>query len=229
MSLPCASAPIPTATAHAAPPLDPPGVSVGSHGFRVAPYKSLSVNHRNENAGTLLRPMITAPAVLRLATEAESSLASASLNATTPFVVGWPARSALILVVIGTPSSGGNLPPRARRRSASSAAFRASTSSTSATALTRGFTSCRRCRQLRVASRDDTLPRRMASASCAVVQDQSGPDPRTAGFNAGLSPAGDAPAAVRTVATAAATAAAMLPRNIRRSISSPGGWVDKLV
>ena len=36
-SLPWASGNMPAATAAAAPPLDPPGVRVGSHGLRVIP------------------------------------------------------------------------------------------------------------------------------------------------------------------------------------------------
>ena len=44
---------MPAATAAAAPPLDPPGVCSGSHGFRVGPYASGSVTGRLPNSGLL--------------------------------------------------------------------------------------------------------------------------------------------------------------------------------
>jgi hypothetical protein len=42
-SVPSDSAPIPAATAAAEPPLEPPGVRLGSQGLRVGPKSALSV------------------------------------------------------------------------------------------------------------------------------------------------------------------------------------------
>ncbi len=78
-TLPCAMAPIPAATPDDAPALDPPDIGSRDPELWVRPCSSLSVNHRSENAGVLVRPMITAPARRRLA--------MLSLKATTPLVV----------------------------------------------------------------------------------------------------------------------------------------------
>jgi len=88
MSLPWPIAPIPAATALAAPPLDPPGVTLRSRGFSVRPCSSFSEKARIEKAGTLVRPMTMAPAARKLATTGASSGAMTSLNATTPLSVG---------------------------------------------------------------------------------------------------------------------------------------------
>ncbi len=114
MSLPWPIAPMPVAVAAAAPPLEPPGVRAGSHGFSVAPCSALSVNQRIEKAGALVRPITMAPARRRLATTGLSRVATRSLKATTPLSVGQPAWSTLTLVVIGTPWSGPTAAPRAR-------------------------------------------------------------------------------------------------------------------
>ena len=50
-SEPCASGSTPAATAAAAPPDEPPGVRVGSHGFRHAPFSSDSVTAVIPNSG----------------------------------------------------------------------------------------------------------------------------------------------------------------------------------
>ena len=52
----------PAETAAAAPPLDPPGVSSVSHGFRVAPFRSDSVNATVPNSGVFVFPTTTNPA-----------------------------------------------------------------------------------------------------------------------------------------------------------------------
>jgi hypothetical protein len=61
-SFPCAIATIPDATAAAEPPLDPPGVRVLSHGFRVAPKSRGSVVGRKPNSGQFVFPRKTSPA-----------------------------------------------------------------------------------------------------------------------------------------------------------------------
>src|SRR5579885_3085449 len=101
MSLPCASAPIPEASAAAAPPLEPPGVMPACHGLRVAPCRSLSVNQRQEKAGVLVRPTIIAPALRQFATGGLSAVAITSRKATTPLVVARPFWSILTLIVTG--------------------------------------------------------------------------------------------------------------------------------
>ena len=55
MSVPCAIAPIPTATAAAAPPLEPPGVSAGSQGFS-ASGREVVVAEPAEGKGRHVRP-----------------------------------------------------------------------------------------------------------------------------------------------------------------------------
>ena len=55
-------APMPAATAAAAPPLDPPGVRERSHGLRVAPWRRFSVTVIGPNSGALVRPQSTKPA-----------------------------------------------------------------------------------------------------------------------------------------------------------------------
>ena len=91
MSLPWAIGPMPVAMAAPAPPLEPPGETLGSRGFSVRPCSALSAKMRIENAGVLVRPMMMAPALLRLATTGLSSVAIASRKATTPLSVGHPA------------------------------------------------------------------------------------------------------------------------------------------
>src|SRR5258708_32973222 len=68
MSAPCAICPMRAATAAPAPPDEPPGVMLASRGFLVSPWTRLVVNQRYENAGQLVRPRITAPALRRLST-----------------------------------------------------------------------------------------------------------------------------------------------------------------
>src|SRR4051794_26862258 len=97
---------MPTATDAPAPPLEPPGVRVLSHGLTVAPRSALSVCQRIENAGVFVRPITIAPARFQLATGGLSVSAITSLNATTPLVVAQPAWSTFSLMVTGTPCSG---------------------------------------------------------------------------------------------------------------------------
>ena len=62
-SLACAIGTRPAETAAAAPPLDPPGVSSVFHGFRVAPFRSDSVNATVPNSGVFVFPTTTKPAL----------------------------------------------------------------------------------------------------------------------------------------------------------------------
>ena len=56
------AAPSRAATAAADPPLDPPGIRVGSHGFRVAPNAEFSVDEPIANSSQFVLPTMTAPA-----------------------------------------------------------------------------------------------------------------------------------------------------------------------
>jgi hypothetical protein len=65
-SLPCPTATAPAATAAAEPPLDPPALRDGSHGFRVAPCASGSVVPSCPSSEVLVRPSTTRPAARNL-------------------------------------------------------------------------------------------------------------------------------------------------------------------
>src|SRR6266446_4918038 len=173
MSLPWAIGPIPVATAAPAPPLDPPAESAGSRGFSVRPCNALSAKMRIEKAGVLVRPMITAPARLRLATTGLSAAAILSRKATTPLSVGQPAWSVLTFIVTGTPCSAPRISPRACASSAVSAvASASSSSSTRTTALIAGLTAWRRERQDCAASRLEPRPPRINRASSVASSRQ---------------------------------------------------------
>ena len=136
-SEPSAAPTSPAATAAPLPPEEPPGVRCRSHGLRVAPQVAVSVNGQMVNSGTLVLPMITAPASRSLRTTSASCSAGRSL-ALVPHLVGSPATSMSSLTAIGTPSSGRRSPP-ARRASACSASIRTRSSSTLRNAFRTGF------------------------------------------------------------------------------------------
>src|SRR5262245_65504961 len=56
VSDPWAMGPMPVAMATAAPPLEPPQVSAGFHGFRVAPKTACNVGPPSPNSGSLAYP-----------------------------------------------------------------------------------------------------------------------------------------------------------------------------
>ena len=78
---------IPTATAAAAPPLDPPDVRSNAHGLRVGPQANGCVVGRLPISGLLVRPAMTNPAALNLDTSVVSavSILAASFSAMLPF------------------------------------------------------------------------------------------------------------------------------------------------
>src|SRR6185437_12465268 len=67
-SEPWASGPRPVASATAPPPVEPPEVSAGFHGLRVAPKTALKVLAPAPNSGVLVLPTTIAPAALSRAT-----------------------------------------------------------------------------------------------------------------------------------------------------------------
>ena len=140
-SLPCANGTMPAATAAALPPDEPPGVRVGSHGFRVR-----SVTGRIPHSGIDVVPTTIAPAARSRRTTLWSCPARTSRMSEEPQVRRSPVTARLAFTATGTPASGRGSPAvtsaaAARApapststnapRSASSAAMRASASSTS--------------------------------------------------------------------------------------------------
>ena len=71
-SEPWASGSAPAATAAAAPPDEPPGVRVVSHGLRHAPLSTDSVTHVLPNSGVFDLPSTTKPASFMRRTTAAS-------------------------------------------------------------------------------------------------------------------------------------------------------------
>src|SRR5678816_3325838 len=90
-SEPIASGPSPAATAAAPPPVEPPGVRVGSHGLRDSPNSGLSVEPRQANSGRLVRPTKIAPAARKPATLGVSSGGTKPASRREPEVVRSPA------------------------------------------------------------------------------------------------------------------------------------------
>ncbi len=119
----------PAAAATPAPPLEPPGVYAGFHGFRVAPNASVSVNGQIVSSGVSVLPTTIAPAERRRATTSESARHGSSLVARLPQAVPAPATSVSSLIETGTPSSGRCWPEefRASAWSASASARSANT------------------------------------------------------------------------------------------------------
>ena len=90
-SLPCASGTMPPATAAAAPPEDPPAVSAGSQGLRVAPVRLVSVDGASPNSGVVVLPNMMTPAFLKRSTSVVSLVAGgASTKNREPWVVFAP-------------------------------------------------------------------------------------------------------------------------------------------
>jgi len=146
-SEPSAAPTRPAATAAALPPLEPPGACWSSQGLRVTPNVAVSVNGQMHSSGTLVLPMITAPAARRRRTTSASARAGCSW-ALVPSQVISPARSMLSLTAIGTPSSGRvpASPPAPRRASACAASRRTRSPSTTRNAFSRGSSPATRSR-----------------------------------------------------------------------------------
>ena len=128
-SVPIAAPARPAATAAAEPPDEPPGVRCRSHGLRVTPNVGDSVNGVIAISGTLVLPMITAPAARSRRTSSASAATVPSL-ASPPYIVASPATSQSSLIAIGTPSSGLASPALARRSACSASASARSASTT---------------------------------------------------------------------------------------------------
>src|SRR5690606_18971169 len=122
-SVPTDQVPIPSPTAAAAPPLEPPAVSSAPHGLPVAPWRSESVTPFQANSGVVFLPRNTAPAARSRATAgASTSHGPASSIRALPRSVGQPLVSRMSLMDMGMPSTGLSGAP-ARQRSVASPAI----------------------------------------------------------------------------------------------------------
>src|SRR5262249_25254958 len=129
-SEPWAMGPMPVATATAAPPLEPPQVSSGFHGFRVAPKTALNVFPPAPNSGVFVLPTTMAPAALRRWTTSPSASGRWSWKMRAATVLRIPLVANRSLIDTGTPWSEGNLADlrlsrRVARRAAANADSRA--------------------------------------------------------------------------------------------------------
>ena len=143
---------------HAAPPLDPPAVLVGSYGFRWSRNGVVGLR-AIPNSGTLVLPMGIAPARLSRSTITESASGMKCLKIGEPLVCGKPTAGSRSLNAIGSPYSGPFGPPSLSiSRSARSARARHSSSSSFATmALSLGLRRAICFRNAVITSRADTL------------------------------------------------------------------------
>src|SRR5690554_5124147 len=136
-SVPADSGAMPSATAAAVPPLEPPLVLVGSHGFPVLPVSGLSVTPFQPNSGLVVLPTNTAPASRRRATDGASSFHSLSAEISfDPRRVGQPSVSSRSLMLVGTPSRSPAGLPATQRASDARAWASADSSSTRQYAFT---------------------------------------------------------------------------------------------
>src|SRR5947209_7865527 len=124
MSLPTSSGVSPAASAAAPPPVDPPGVRAGSHGFTVRPKIGLSACQSARTGGTFVLPTTTAPALRTRVVAGASWSETKRDHSGTPTVVRGPVTLIASFSVIGRPRSGPSS-PRARAVSAASAWRRA--------------------------------------------------------------------------------------------------------
>jgi hypothetical protein len=129
VSVPRGASPIPVATAIADPPLEQPGMRLGSCGLRLCGVQTPSAN-----SCVAALPSSTAPPRRSLRTAAASSSGTTSYAAD-PARVGTPATSMMSFTVTGMPCSGPRRPPAANSLSISAAVARAHSLVTSTRAL----------------------------------------------------------------------------------------------
>ena len=112
-SVPTDHVPMPSPTAVAAPPLEPPDVRPAPHGLPVAPCRIESVTPFQANSGVVFLPRRTAPLSRRRATAgASTSQGWDSSTSVEPRSVGQPRVSSMSLIEAGTPSAGPERVPR---------------------------------------------------------------------------------------------------------------------
>ena len=168
MSEPSASGTMPEASAHAAPPLDPPALRVGSTGLRVVPKIVLNVWLPAANSGTFVFPIGTAPARRIRSTTSSSRSGTLSASSGEPYVVSHPATSWVSLNAHGSPCSG----PRSSYgvRSASLAPSRARSSSRETIAFSSGLRSEIRARWRSISSEQEISRLLSAASICRAVE-----------------------------------------------------------
>src|SRR5260370_14171695 len=98
-SPPSATGPIPQATATTAPPLEPPGVFVLSHGLRVIPVSGESVTPFQPNSGVVVLPKKTAPASRSRATGGPASSTASGEVVREPLRNAQPVAALVFLIV----------------------------------------------------------------------------------------------------------------------------------
>src|SRR5947209_3015327 len=112
-SVPSARVVIPSTTATALPPLDPPEVRLSFHGLRVIPVSGLSVTPFQPSSQVVVLPNRTAPLRRNRSTLGSSSRQSwFGLMANEPRNVGQPRVKMRSLIAIGIPSTLPNGSPR---------------------------------------------------------------------------------------------------------------------
>ena len=168
-SVPTAIGPMPSATATAAPPEEPPGVRAGFHGLRVKPVRGELVSPLQPNSGVAVLPRMTAPASRRRAATGESmSHGWFSSTVKLPSSVGIPLARMRSLIDTGTPSSAPSADFASQRASLARAAASAPSASTRTKALYSGLKRSMRCRTSRQASTGEASPEAYRRASvCA--------------------------------------------------------------
>src|SRR5699024_6320518 len=102
---PCAIGTIPAATAAPAPPEEPPGDRVGSHGFTGGGAISVSVYGGRPSSGVAVLPTRLAPASANRVPTPSSTPGTKPSRAAEPACIGTPATIVRSLIGTGTPSS----------------------------------------------------------------------------------------------------------------------------
>ena len=113
-SVPTDQVPMPSPTAVADPPLEPPEVSPAPHGLPVTPCRIESVTPFQANSGVVVLPRNTVPASRSRAVAGPSSVHSPSASMRLlPRTVGQPLVRNMSLIETGTPSAGPSGSPAA--------------------------------------------------------------------------------------------------------------------
>src|SRR5712692_9029696 len=116
---------MPVASATAAPPLEPPQVRAGFHGWRGAPKTALKVLPPAPNSAVLVLPTTMAPAALRRSTMSACSSGTGCSKILDPQVVRRPLVGVRSLRETGPPCRAGSAALRLRAAVALRAASRA--------------------------------------------------------------------------------------------------------
>ncbi len=171
-SRPCRSrpraAPCPDASAHAAPPLDPPAERVGSTGFSVVPKTVLNVCDPAANSGTLVLPITTTPARRTRSTSSSSASGTWSAYSGEPYVVRQPATACVSLNANGSPCSGPTSAPGRQHLVGRRGPARARSSSSETIAFSSGLRSAIRSRCSSSSSRAEIVPANVRRRACVA-------------------------------------------------------------